>query len=246
MPKYKLTFKDSVHVFDSDAFLLDGKKLQGQEYLILNKLVKAKGSFVRKDVLCDLLWSDDIDADKHNIKTPISQLRSKFGKDRKIIPDGEKYKFGDQAGYHLDCKIAEINELTTDIFTPYKNSSLSDVDSETEFRIRKKEYEEFETKYSIKSNIKKNIAITSVGGIGKTTFARILYNKLKQDYSSIGWIDYSGNLDESILSSTDKWQDEKRNIRLDKINDFFNSAEKKLLIIDNVIDNPDYNQYPLI
>lgn len=244
MPKYKLTYEDSVHVFDSDAFLLDEKKLQGQEYAILNKLVKAKGSFVRKDVLCDLLWNDDIDADKHNIKTPISQLRSKFGKDRKII-EGVKFKFGDQAGYHIDCRIEEINDFSTNIFASDKDSEVSEADSETVFVIRELDFNRFNNMHHMDNNLKKCIAIKGDGGMGKTTFAYILYNRLRKKYSSIGWVLYSENLDETLLKYTDKWKDEKRDVRLDKINDFFKNPEKKLLIIDNVIDNPDYNQYPL-
>lgn len=244
MTKYKLTFNDTVHVFDSDAFVLDGKRLQGQEHTILNRLVAAKGAYIRKDEIANMLWSDDIDADQRNIRTPISQLRSKFGKDRKII-ECEKFKFGDQAGYHLNCDITEINELSTDIFTPYMNSSISEIDKETEYRIRKIAYKDFETKFLVNKPQRINIAITSDGGIGKTTFARILYNRLRSQYSAIGWIDYSKSLDESILASTDKWQNERRDIRLDKINEFFSNAEKKLLIIDNVIDNPVENQFPL-
>lgn len=244
MTKYKLTFNDTVHVFDSDAFLLDGKKLQGQEYSLLCRLVSAKGSYIRKDTIAKLLWGEDYYVYHYNIKPRISQLRAKFGKDRKII-ECEKYKFGDQAGYHLNCDITEINELSTDIFTPYLNSSISEIDRETEYRIRKIAYKDFETKFIVNKPHKINIAITSDGGIGKTTFVRILYNRLRSQYSAIGWIDYSKSLDESILASTDKWQNERRDIRLDKINEFFSNAEKKLLIIDNVIDNPIENQFPL-
>lgn len=244
MPKYKLTYNDSVHVFDSDAFLLDGYKLQGQEYSILNRLVSAKGSYIRKDEIAAILWNDDFDADKHNIKPRISQLRKRFGKDSKII-ECEKFKFGDQAGYHLNCNIIEINEASTDIFTPYMNASISEVDRETELKIRRIDYKEFEDQHLLNNSHKINIAICSDGGIGKTTFARILYNKLRNNYTSIGWIDYSKTLDESILASTDKWQNERRDIRLDKINEFFRNSEKKLLIIDNVIDNPIEHQFPL-
>ena len=244
MPKYKLTYNDSVHVFDSDAFLLDGEKLQGQEYTILSRLVSAKGAYIRKDEIANFLWNDDIDADQHNIKPRISQLRSKFGKDGKII-ECEKFKFGDQAGYHLNCDIVEINELTTDIFTPFMNASISENDRETEYEIRKHTYGDFEARFIANKTHKFNIAITSDGGIGKTTFARILYDKLRTQYSSIGWIDYSKSLDESILASTNKWQNERRDIRLDKIDEFFSNAERKLLIIDNVIDNPKEKQFPL-
>lgn len=245
MTKYKLTYNDSVHVFDTDAYLLDGKKLQGQEYTILNTLVSKKGYYVSKDGIAKALWGDDYYLYHYNIKPRISQLRKKFGKDGKII-ECEKYKLGDQAGYHLNCEISKITESSTEIFTPFENSSISEVDKETEYRFREDAYKDFEARF-LDKNIphKLNIAITSDGGIGKTTFARILYNELHTQYSSIGWIDYSKSLDESILASTDKWQNERRDIRLDKINEFFNNAEKKLLIIDNVIDNPKENQFPL-
>lgn len=242
--KYKLTYKGSVHIFDSGAFLLDNKKLQGQEYTILTMLVEARGWYITKDQIADKLWDDTFDGDRHNINPRLSQLRSKFGKDGKII-ECDKYKYYGQAAYRLNCDIAEINESSTNIFTPYKNSSISKVDRETEYIIRKIAYKDFKANFIHNRSDKFNIAITSDGGIGKTTFSRILYNRLRKHYSSIGWIDYLNSLDDSLIAATDKERKERRDIQLEKIDEFFGNAEKKLLIIDNVIDDPAKKQFPL-
>ena len=141
MPKYKLIHKDKVHVFDSDNYLLNGEKIQGKEYALLKVFVSAKGYYIPKDNLIEKLWNDDINTGNHDIGPYLTFLRKRFGEDKIIIC--EKRKDGNQSAYKFDCAIKEINESTTNFFSPYKNSTVNDVDSETEYIIREKDYKDF-------------------------------------------------------------------------------------------------------
>lgn len=95
---------------------------------------------------------------------------------------------------------------------------------------------------SIKSNNAKNIYLYGMGGCGKTSIARMAYSYLKDNYDCYGWINYSGNLKQSMIDSIvieeysdetmteydsqKKWQMLQRKLT--------NSKQSKLFIIDNV------------
>ncbi len=132
----------------------------------------------------------------------------------------------------------------TEIFTKASISTFSEIDVDTELRFRNKEYEEITQICAFSKTEKTLLAITSDGGIGKTTMARILYHKLRAKYTAIGWVDYSVNLDSSILAAFNKWESDNPLDRLDKIDSFFREPGKKLLIIDNVLVNQRLNQIP--
>lgn len=99
------------------------------------------------------------------------------------------------------------------------------------------------------SNQRSLLALSAEGGIGKSTIAREIMNNIQiQDkYPSIIWVDYVGNLDDSILNAVD-WHSEvsERTIRLKKIKeDIIKTRSQILLIIDNVIYNQMIQQNPL-
>lgn len=45
------------------------------------------------------------------------------------------------------------------------------------------------------------VNLTGMGGLGKTAIARVLYHKLTNQFSSIGWMKYNGDLRNSLLSA---------------------------------------------
>ncbi len=95
---------------------------------------------------------------------------------------------------------------------------------------------------SIKSNEAKNIYLYGMGGCGKTSIARIVYSHLQDNYDCYGWINYSGNIKQSMIDSIDldkysdetmteydsekKWYTIQRNLT--------DSNQSKLFVIDNV------------
>ena len=81
-----------------------------------------------------------------------------------------------------------------------------------------------------------------MGGCGKTSIARMVYSHLKDYYDCCGWINYSGNLKQSMIDSIvlDEYSDETM-IEYDSQKKWqmlrrklTNSKQTKLFVIDNV------------
>ena len=82
-----------------------------------------------------------------------------------------------------------------------------------------------------------NILISGLGGYGKTSLATLLFNKVKDEYNHIGWINYEDNLYDSILNSLTIYTDTQfgREERMELICNFLRQQNANtLLFIDNV------------
>lgn len=85
-----------------------------------------------------------------------------------------------------------------------------------------------------------NIAITGVGGIGKTAILRYIY---QERYNStdlyLGWVQYSGDLKRNILDSCICFREiQDMNIRYDKLKSYMCEKNKSvLLFLDNASDD---------
>ena len=105
-----------------------------------------------------------------------------------------------------------------------------------EYRFRAEEINEIRT--MLLSDQHSLVALSAEGGVGKSTIARALYydNNLREKYSEIIWIDYIGNMDDSILNSVNLFIEESnRSIRLKKIRRALCEIRNNiLLIVDNV------------
>ena len=96
------------------------------------------------------------------------------------------------------------------------------------------------------SNGERAINIAGSGGIGKTSLAKILFEDIRDNYDSIGWMEYNGNLKESILRSCPLFSKEKNDEkRWSAITALIRNTQKKILLfVDNVSFDSKRNQDP--
>ena len=83
---------------------------------------------------------------------------------------------------------------------------------------------------------KHHIMLTGFGGIGKTKLAQLLFHEYENEFDEVAWIDYQGNLKDSILSCVNMFQEIKdKEERWTAVATALNNDQKKkLFIIDNV------------
>ena len=105
---------------------------------------------------------------------------------------------------------------------------------------------------SIQNNHVSNLFLHGMGGCGKTSLARMVYCHLKDQYDCCGWINYSGDIRQSMISGisinysddtliekdvSKKWEILKAILK--------NNTQSKLLVIDNVDNIDSIEQYPM-
>ena len=78
--------------------------------------------------------------------------------------------------------------------------------------------------------------LTGFGGIGKTKLAQLLFHEYERKFDEVAWIDYQGNLKDSMLSYVNMFREipdieERWKAVVTALN---NDQKKKLFIIDNV------------
>ena len=83
---------------------------------------------------------------------------------------------------------------------------------------------------------KHHIILTGFGGIGKTKLAQLLFHEYERKFDEVAWIDYQGNLKDSILACINMHQEiEDKEERWKAVATALNNDQKKkLFIIDNV------------
>ncbi|MCL2399654.1 MAG: tetratricopeptide repeat protein, partial [Defluviitaleaceae bacterium] len=95
---------------------------------------------------------------------------------------------------------------------------------------------------AIKQN-RKLALINGLGGIGKTTVAKALYHKVKDEFKHIAWVEFQHDIEKSLLGSFvifDDDEDKDKDIRYKKIKKFLLNATKDTIIfIDNVSNDDD-------
>lgn len=105
---------------------------------------------------------------------------------------------------------------------------------------------------TIQSKDVSNVFLHGMGGCGKTSLARMVYCHLKDQYDCCGWINYSGNIKQNMISCisidynddtviendvSKKWETLKKVLK--------NNTQSKLLVIDNVDNIDSIEQYPM-
>ncbi|MCL2400236.1 MAG: tetratricopeptide repeat protein, partial [Defluviitaleaceae bacterium] len=88
---------------------------------------------------------------------------------------------------------------------------------------------------AIKQN-RKLALINGLGGIGKTTVARALYHKVKDEFKHIAWVEYQHSIEESLLTSFRIFRDiEDNDARYEEIKEFLlGTTQDTIIFIDNI------------
>ncbi|MCL2398528.1 MAG: DUF2225 domain-containing protein [Defluviitaleaceae bacterium] len=88
---------------------------------------------------------------------------------------------------------------------------------------------------AIKQN-RKLALINGLGGIGKTTVAKALYHKVKDEFKHIAWVEFQHNIEVSLLTSFRIYEDVEDNaIRYRNIKNFLlDATQDTIIFIDNV------------
>ncbi len=212
--------------------------IREQAWTVLLALIEAKQNqeILTYVSLAKKLWpnSNDLIIDKYvrdSMRKACSCVEDVLGK--------EAVKIVKNKGFYLTNDIKEVSKLSLDIphILTYNVAPHAD---EEKILHRNSEVSEI---ISMLESGKRAIAISGFGGIGKTSIARVLYGKLSTTYDFVAWINYSGNLKSSILSSfgvfTEVLDEEQRWLSI--IRFLKNNADRKLIFIDNVDCNNEQN-----
>ena len=153
-----------------------------------------------------------------------------------------------ESTFHLSSKIdkiqssIELANSSSSSVRHYITLEAPPINEEFSYRddMVNKLYEE------IKQN-QKLALINGLGGIGKTTVAKALYHKVKDEYNHIAWVEYQHNFKDSLLNSF-KIFDEIENAaaRYRKIESFLLDATNNTIIFIDNVSNIDSNGVGLI
>ena len=83
------------------------------------------------------------------------------------------------------------------------------------------------------------LVISGMGGLGKSSLARAVCDRLEKEIDHLAWLTYSGDLEVDLLNLRLWEANPDRNSRFVQIRNFLSSTEKQVLIVlDNVNEKP--------
>lgn len=244
---------DNIYFFeDINGVVINGHELvlKGQEYKLLLCLVRARGRVVSQENILRTIWGPEYDVYHYSsyIKDALKRLRKQLNdSDRRIILTVKN------TGYKLGMYVELDSEETKAFKLPIilSRRTVPSVGDDT-IILRDNEVA-FITDY-LRNKKNRKILLHGFGGVGKTSLARLVYETIKDQYVSTGWIDYHIDLKNSIVEAIDFINtlsgndDSSNNVEakwLSISNLMKNSKEKKLVIIDNVDVDNEIGQNPL-
>lgn len=122
---------------------------------------------------------------------------------------------------------------------PELTNSVVIRNSSQKILFREKEFENIID--AIQNKHAPNVFIYGMGGCGKTILARLVYCHLKDQYDCCGWINYSGDIRQSMISDLSINYSDETMIE----NVLKNNKQSKLLVIDNVDNVDSIDQHPI-
>lgn len=229
------------------------KPLTARESQILSYLIKHQGKSISLEELARHVWGENYDVgdkpkDPLSLKRHIASLRTKLDELRNGLSTCLCTDFG-FGSYTLNIeslppenpseKDPETKEpsdanppAAPDDWPKALTPSFGNI-TEEDVLHRRNQVKELEERLSRR---KETLLIFGFGGIGKTSVARVLYQKLANEYDHIGWIVYSQDLKTSILTSFEVNADiSNQEYRWRVISDYLKAGKKKILLfVDNV------------
>jgi tetratricopeptide (TPR) repeat protein len=107
-----------------------------------------------------------------------------------------------------------------------------------EFICREDSFSELYMAIKDNKNNNKLALINGLGGIGKTTVAKALCHKMKDEGTGVFWVEYQESLNESLLNAfkrTDGAEENDRDARLSNIKEFLEGlTQNEIIFIDDV------------
>lgn len=224
------------------------------EYKILSFFIDHANAPVYLEDLASHVWGTNYDADHKDpmsLKSHITHIRSKLEKIREGLKNILDTNYG-LGSYTLKVDAPLFEDQEIPLITMEDSARLPHIitkkspfyTDERDVICRENTIHEL---VDLLSGEKDCLLLSGFGGIGKTSVARVIYSKLVKQYDCVGWIEYNEDIQSSILSSFDIFENVKNQdhrwtliCRLIK-----NSDRRILLFIDNVDRNPDRQQDPL-
>lgn len=228
----------------ADTLLMDNTVLplsgRGKELFLY--LLNKEGTVATHEELKEKIWKSS-STDNNTVSKTIGRLREKLGdKDEKILKKIPK------EGYQLIILREEKDPAEPDYqLLPHRLTDFTGI-LLTDQQVIYRKIEQNTIIKALKKEGNQAILLHGLGGVGKTSLARLVFSSLIDEYNCVGWINYQGDLKSSLLSSlaidTDisdnnsqqKWIYLSRLLR--------NNKQKKLFVIDNTDPLTENDQNP--
>ena len=241
-------FTDGLCVNFNSYTLLDNNeevaKFTGQEGVLLKLLVDNANIVVTQEKIFSELWGFSEAGGPTDVNQAIRGLVSRIKKKNEFFRDNiEKGIEPGSWKIRVDRKYVERykREYGNTDYELIGDITCSNIQGLSKENLLFRERELSEIRTRLKQG-KKVIVLSGMGGVGKTSIVRLLFEELKAQYDCYGWINYSIDLKQSFIKDL-RIDDEKFNSIPDDKTDkkwvyirklINNSKEKKLFVIDNV------------
>ena len=220
-------------------------QLRQKELLLLECFCRNIGKTLRYESIIQTVWGEK-GSTTRNLSNTISNMKERVpALEQCIIPDRRiGYKFILPSGFEI-ISYHDDTEYEGHRALPHIITRTAVFESDESVICRNVECRQIEAILRVG---KSALLLSGFGGIGKTALAGLVYTRVSDRYETVGWIEYSGTLKDSFLSSVELYNDiEDQDKRWNSISHRLkNDRSSKLFVIDNVDKNASLDQDPIL